>query len=79
MGAESFLEPRDCGYWAVGTCLSLDSRVNVFREGYTGESPCQSFPALMLERVDNCWGSAPASPSSKTTMKTIFCGIADEA
>jgi hypothetical protein len=58
MGAESFLEPRDCGYWAVGTCLSLDSRVNVFREGHTGESPCQFLPVLTLVQVDDYWGWA---------------------
>jgi uncharacterized protein (DUF433 family) len=51
MGAESYVEQRDGGYWVTGTRVSLDSLVYAFREGHTAESMAQSFPVLTLEQV----------------------------
>jgi len=51
MGAKSYVEHRDGGYWVAGTRVSLDSLVYGFREGHTAESLAQSFPVLTLEQV----------------------------
>jgi uncharacterized protein (DUF433 family) len=51
MEGKSYVEPRDGGYWVVGTRVSLDSLVYAFREGHTAESLAQSFPVLTLEQV----------------------------
>jgi uncharacterized protein (DUF433 family) len=51
MGAESYVEQRDGGYWVTGTRVSLDSLVYAFREGHTAEGMAQSFPVLTLEQV----------------------------
>jgi uncharacterized protein (DUF433 family) len=51
MGAKTYVEHRDGGYWVTGTRVSLDSLVYAFREGQTAESLAQSFPVLTLEQV----------------------------
>jgi uncharacterized protein (DUF433 family) len=51
MGAKSYVEHGDGGYWVAGTRVSLDSLVYAFREGQTAESIAQSFPVLTLEQV----------------------------
>ena len=51
MGATSYVEHREGGYWVTGTRVSLDSLVYAFREGHTAESLAQSFPVLTLEQV----------------------------
>ena len=51
MGAQTYVEHRDGGYWVIGTRVSLDSLVYAFREGQTAESLAQSFPVLTLEHV----------------------------
>ena len=51
MGATSYVEHREGGYWVAGTRVSLDSLVYAFREGHTAESLAQSFPVLTLEQV----------------------------
>ena len=43
MGAKTYVEYRDVGYWVTGTRVSLDSLVYAFREGQTAESLAQSF------------------------------------
>src|SRR5215475_8732678 len=51
MGAKTYVEHREGGYWVTGTRVSLDSLVYAFREGQTAESLAQSFPVLTLEQV----------------------------
>jgi uncharacterized protein (DUF433 family) len=51
MGATSYVEHHEGGYWVAGTRVSLDSLVYAFREGHTAESLAQSFPVLTLEQV----------------------------
>src|SRR5215475_135186 len=51
MGAQTYVEHREGGYWVTGTRVSLDSLVYAFREGQTAESLAQSFPVLTLEQV----------------------------
>src|SRR4029434_1898135 len=51
MGAKTYVEHRDGGYWVTGTRVSLDSLVYACREGQTAESLAQSFPVLTLEHV----------------------------
>ena len=51
MGAKSYVEYHEGGYWVAGTRVSLDSLVYAFREGHTAESLAQSFPVLTLEQV----------------------------
>jgi uncharacterized protein (DUF433 family) len=47
--ARDYVEPRDGGYFILGTRVSLDSVVYAFLRGESPEGIAESFPALDLE------------------------------
>lgn len=49
--SKEYVEPRDGGYWIIGTRISLDSIVYAFLRGASPESIAHSFPLLTLEQV----------------------------
>jgi uncharacterized protein (DUF433 family) len=51
VGAKTYIEYRNNGYWVEGTRISLDSIVYAFRQGLSPESIVRSFPLLTLELV----------------------------
>ena len=46
-----YVEQRECGYYVVGSRVSLDSVVYAFLRGESPEGIVESFPALNLEQV----------------------------
>lgn len=48
---ELHVETRDGGYYICGSRVSLESVVRLWRDGYSPEDICDTFPALSLADV----------------------------
>ena len=48
----AYIEPRDGGYYVIGTPISLESVIHQFKEGLSAETiQRECFPLLTLEQV----------------------------